>query len=205
VTAFDWWPMLIPRLQYGDLVRRIDRRLFADLAVADLTYQEVGATRDASLPADYGHVDRDVIVGAGRSAFDRAVDGLFGWDVHRGAGLAVNGGDARAAPGVVVVLRAGRGPLRLTIPCRVIYTVDDADHRGFAYGTLPGHPEQGEEAFLITMASTGEVRFRVRAFSRPASLLARWGGPLTRTIQEYATDRYVKAMRRIVRTSVGRR
>jgi uncharacterized protein (UPF0548 family) len=176
----------------------------ADLAAAELTYPEAGATRDARPPAGYGQVHRDVTIGAGRSAFARAVDGLFGWDMHRGAGLAVTGGDARAAPGVVVVLRAGRGPLRLTIPCRVVYTVDDADRRGFAYGTLPGHPERGEEAFLVTMAPTGEVRFRVRAFSRPASLPARLGGPLTRRIQEYATDRYVQAMRRIARHDTDR-
>jgi uncharacterized protein (UPF0548 family) len=173
-------------------------RLLAELSVADLTYPEVGATRDASLPADYGQVHRDIIVGAGQAAFDRAVDGLFDWDVHRGAGLAVNSRDTRVAPGVVVVLQACGGPTRLTIPCRVIYTIDDADRKGFAYGTLPGHPEQGEEAFLVTLGSTGEVRFQVRAFSRPASLLARLGGPLTRRIQEYATDRFVNSIMRIV-------
>lgn len=185
-------------------LRRNIPRPSSEPAPAALTYREVGATRDAHLPAGYGHVHRDVVVGAGRSAFARAVDGLFGWDVHRGAGLTVAGGGARAAPGVVVVLRAGAGPFRLTIPCRVVYTVDDADRRGFAYGTLPGHPERGEEAFLITMAPTGEVRFRVRAFSSPASLPARWGGPLTRAIQEHVTDRYVRAMRRIAQHDPGR-
>ncbi|GAA4470804.1 hypothetical protein GCM10023170_088220 [Phytohabitans houttuyneae] len=95
------------------------------------------------------------------------------------------------------MLRAGWGPLRLMIPCRVVYVVDEADRRGFAYGTLPGHPEQGEEAFLMTRASTGEVNLHIRAFSRPATLLARGGGKFTRTIQEYATDRYVKAIQRI--------
>jgi uncharacterized protein (UPF0548 family) len=78
-------------------VRRNDVRTFADLAVADLTYQEVGATRHDSMPAGYGYVHRDVVVGAGRNAFDRAVDGLFNWDVHRGAGLAVTPYDVRAA------------------------------------------------------------------------------------------------------------
>ena len=31
------------------------------------------------------------------------------------------------------------GPVRA--PCRVVYVVDEPDRRGFAYGTLPGHPE----------------------------------------------------------------
>jgi hypothetical protein len=38
--------MLVPRVGYGDLVWRNVMRLLADLAVADLTYQEVGATGD---------------------------------------------------------------------------------------------------------------------------------------------------------------
>src|SRR6185437_5201550 len=59
------------------------------------------------------------------------------------------------------------------------------------------HPEQGEEAFLVDLTDEGEVRLRIRAFSRPASLLARAGGPVTRLIQQYATDRYVRAIRRL--------
>jgi uncharacterized protein (UPF0548 family) len=96
-----------------------------------------------------------------------------------------------------VVLRAGWGPLRLTIPCRVVYTVDEVNCRGFAYGTLPGHPERGEEAFMVTVRDTGDVRFGIRAFSRPASLLARAGGPISRMTQAYVTDRYVSAIRRL--------
>jgi uncharacterized protein (UPF0548 family) len=70
-----------------------------------------------------------------------------------------------------------------------VYTVEEADRRGFAYGTLPGHPESGEEAFTVVLTGTGDVRIRIRAFSRPASLVARAGRPFTRLIQQYATDR----------------
>jgi uncharacterized protein (UPF0548 family) len=161
-----------------------------------LTYREVGATRAGPLPAGYHHVRREVAVGSGRAAFERAADALFSWRMHRDAGLTVTGTAEPPAPGTVVVLRAGLGPFQLAIPCRVIYTVDEADRRGFAYGTLPGHPERGEEAFMIVMAATGMVSVRIRAFSRPASLLARVGGPLTRMVQEHVTDRYVDAIRR---------
>jgi uncharacterized protein (UPF0548 family) len=163
------------------------------LAGADLTYAEVGATRDESLPGGYGHVVRDVLVGSGAAVFRRMADRLLGWDVHRAAGLAVTGSGDRAAPGVVVLLRLAG----LRIPCRVVYTIDETDRQGFAYGTLPGHPERGEEAFLVTLTEGGDVRFRIRAFSRPATLPARLGGPLTRLAQQYATDRYVKAACRI--------
>jgi uncharacterized protein (UPF0548 family) len=141
-------------------------------------------------------VHRDVVIGAGRTAFQRAADGLFGWHMHRTAGFAVASSGQRAMPGTVVILRAGPAVAGLTIPCRVVYVVEEADRRGFAYGTLPGHPEQGEEAFLVSIAGN-QVRFGIRAFSRPAWLLARAGGPFTRVIQQYATDRYVQAARRI--------
>jgi uncharacterized protein (UPF0548 family) len=184
-------------------MRRAVPKTLAELSVADLTYQEVGATRAESLPGGYGQVTRDVSLGSGPEVFERAVAALFDWSMHRQAGLAVLRCGGNAAPGVVVVLRAGRGPLRLTIPCRVVYTVDEADRRGFAYGTLPGHPEQGEEAFLIGRTGTGDVRIQIRAFSRPVSLLARAGGPLSRRVQEYATDRYVTALRGLAQGRVG--
>jgi uncharacterized protein (UPF0548 family) len=149
------------------------------------------------MPAGYRHVDRDVSIGSGRAAFERAVDGLLGGGMHRGAGLAVAASAERAAPGVLVVLRAGWAPLDLVIPCRVVYPVDTTDGQGFAYGTLPGHPERGEEAFTVRLMPDGEVRMRIRAFSRPASFLARAGGPLTRVVQDYVTNRYVHALRRI--------
>ncbi|GIF20880.1 uncharacterized protein (UPF0548 family) [Actinoplanes tereljensis] len=162
-----------------------------------LTYAEVGATRAESLPAGYGHVHRDVSLGTGLDVFERAVAALFDWRMHQEAGLTVVRSGGKAAPGIVVVLRAGLGPVHLTIPCRVVYTVDEPDRRGFAYGTLPGHPERGEEAFVVVKSDTGDVRIQIRAFSRPASLLARLGGPVSRMIQQYATDRYVSALRRL--------
>jgi uncharacterized protein (UPF0548 family) len=169
--------------------------ILAALASAELTYDQPGATQNPVLPDGYGHVYRDVSIGHGRTCFDKAVDGLVGWQMHRSAGLAVAASATRAATGVLVVLRAGWGPLSVVMPCRVVYTVDTADRRGFAYGTLPGHPEKGEEAFTVQLTEDGDVRVRIRAFSRPASALARVGGPVTRIVQEYATNRYVLSLR----------
>jgi uncharacterized protein (UPF0548 family) len=184
-------------LGYGDAMRRDRVETYRALIGAPLTYPEVGATRAEVLPAGYGHVQRDVSVGTGSEVFERAAAALSSWRMHQDAGLSVIYSGGSAASGVVVVLGAGWGPLRLRIPCRVVYTIDEADCRGFAYGTLPGHPESGEEAFMITAGDTGEVRIGIRAFSRPASLVARVGGPISRMAQQYVTDRYVSAIRRL--------
>jgi uncharacterized protein (UPF0548 family) len=169
------------------------------LAPADLTYPEHGATR-SELPPGYHHVQRDVSVGTGAVAFDRAAAGLLGWRMQRDAGLAVTASEPTAAPGVLVVVRVGWGRLSIMAPCRVVYRVDEADSQGFAYGTLPGHPERGEEAFIVQLRPDGDVRLVIRAFSRPASALARAGGPLTRKAQAVVTDRYVRALRRLAQT-----
>ncbi|MBG0564840.1 DUF1990 family protein [Actinoplanes aureus] len=165
-----------------------------------LTYPEVGATRDAPLPAGYRHVRRDVVIGEGAAVFERATAALMSWRMHRAAGLAVAPGSAaEAVPGAQVLLRLGWGPLSLKIPCRVVYCLEQPRLRGFAYGTLPGHPERGEEAFAVQLTASGQVRFRITAFSRPATLLARAGGPVGVLVQEIATNRYVSALRRLSR------
>jgi uncharacterized protein (UPF0548 family) len=91
-------------------------------------------------------------------------------------------------------MRFGLGPLALAIPCRIVYVVAEGDRVGFAYGTLPGHPESGEEAFVLHRTDDGGVDFTVTAFSRHASLLAKVGGPVTRLGQRLMTTRYLHAL-----------
>lgn len=171
-----------------------DGHRLAALASAELTYPERGATRE-QLPAGYSHVHRDEPIAAGRGAFDKAADALLSWRMHRAARMTVTPSNPAAVPEAVVVVRVGWGPARLTAPCRVVYRVEEPTLRGFAYGTLPGHPEQGEEAFLVQLTGDHTVRLIIRAFSRPASTLARLGGPLTRKAQNLVTDRYIAALR----------
>jgi uncharacterized protein (UPF0548 family) len=165
------------------------------LATAPLTYPESGATR-GPLPPGYHHLTRRRVLGHGAPAFEGAVTGLFGWEVHRRAGLSITASSPTAATGCVVWQGIGLGPLRIGAPCRVVYVVDEPDRRGFAYGTLPGHPECGEEAFLVGRDADGTVWGEVRAFSRPASPLTRLAGPAGRLVQRIAVRRYLGAMAR---------
>jgi uncharacterized protein (UPF0548 family) len=75
-----------------------------------------------------------------------------------------------------------------------VYAVDEPDRRGFGYGTLPGHPECGEEAFIIERHADDTVSFTIVAFSRPASRLAKAAGPAGRAIQRQTTTRYLRAL-----------
>jgi uncharacterized protein (UPF0548 family) len=96
--------------------------------------------------------------------------------------------------GAVVALVFGASRFGVVSPCRVVYVVEEPGKRGFAYGTLPGNPEQGEECFVVELKPDGSVVLRITAFSRPANPLSRLGGPLTRWVQDWMTDRYVAAL-----------
>ena len=87
----------------------------------------------------------------------------------------------------------GLGPVRA--PCRVVYVVDEPDRRGFAYGTLPGHPESGEELFAVRHDPADDAVYaEVVAFSRHATWWSRAAGPVTSLIQRIVTARYVEAV-----------
>ena len=74
--------------------------------------------------------------------------------------------------------------------------VDDDNARGFTYRTLPGHPERGQETFLVTRdPATDVVRLIITASSRHATWLARIGGPVARAEQDRLTRRYLAALR----------
>lgn len=91
-----------------------------------------------SLPAGYHHLRRRRVIGHSVADFEAAAGALMRWDLHRRSGLTVAADTDEAAKGVNVILGVGIGRLRTKAPCRVVYTVDDADRRGFAYGTLSG-------------------------------------------------------------------
>lgn len=163
----------------------------AQLARAPYTYNAVGATAGA-LPEGYHHVDHRRTV-RGRT-FEEAAQLLLTWQLHEHSGLSVAASTPRVEDGGVVVLGLGVGRVRLRIPCRVAYVVDEAGRQGFAYGTLTGHPEEGEELFLLERREDGGADLVVRAFSRPATLLARAGGPVSRRVQAWMTQRYLHAL-----------
>ena len=163
------------------------------LADAALTYREVGATA-GDLPTGYHHLTRRVLIGHGHRRFTEAGDAVRRWQVQVGAGLSVSASAPATTPGAVAVLGLGIGPVRFEAPCRVVYAVDEPRRRGFAYGTLPGHPETGEEAFVIEHHDDDAVSFTVTAFSRPATRLARIAGPLGRLAQRRITARYLRSV-----------
>lgn len=171
----------------------------ARLLGAPLTYDAVGTARSGTVPAGFRGARRTAVVGSGRADFERAAAAVLDWRAQRGIGLQVRATGPSSAPGTVVVLTAGLPRFGYDIPCRVVWGRTDGDERGFAYGTLPGHPESGEECFLVRLTPEGEVVYEIRVFFRLATPAARLAGPLALLLQRLATDRYVAAIHRAAR------
>ncbi|MGA4946471.1 DUF1990 family protein [Streptomyces cinereoruber] len=165
------------------------------------TYREVGATRTPeALPEGYHHLRYSTVVGHGRAAFAAAGTAVTAWRMHRRSGAGLTADADRAGPGVRVEVSAGVGRFRIAVPCAVIWTAYEEDRTGFAYGTLAGHPECGEESFLVTLEPDGAVRFTVTAFSRPAVWYTRLAGPLVPFLQRAYARRLARTLRRLVRS-----
>ncbi len=138
-----------------------------------------------------------VSLGRGASAFETASQALLQWGVKTRSGFDVHpdqGSDLRVRDGAAYHLLARVGPVSVREPVRVVAVVDTPTRRGFAYGTLAGHPVSGEEAFVVELAPGGEVRLVLRSLTRPAR--GAWGVafPALLVAQRWYRARYRRAL-----------
>ena len=149
-----------------------------------LSYDAVGCTRE-ELPAMPGwNVDRHrVRLGAGRDVFEAAKRAISRWEMFPPEVASICHPDRPPRQDLVVgvVYKVRLLPVWILFPAKVVWIVDEATRFGFAYGTLPDHPECGEERFVLQWnAADDSVWYDLLAVSRPAHWLARVGYPYTR-------------------------
>lgn len=169
------------------------------------TYAEAGATRDDVLPPGYHHLRHRTLIGHGRAVFEAAGAAVLDWRMHRAIPVRLTAPRDHAVPGIDVTVFLGVGRIGVSAPCRIVWTAEASAHAaqiGFGYGTLPGHPECGEESFSVRLADDGSVWFTVTAFSRPASRITRAAGPLVPVLQHLYARRCGHVLRRLARDAV---
>jgi uncharacterized protein (UPF0548 family) len=164
----------------------------------EVTYPEVGATRAATMPPAYRRDRYSVTLGHDETVFRLGRKAVQTWQAHLHTGATLEPPMPDIAVGTDIIVAWRIGPLSVVAPCRIVYVIDDEEAYGFAYGTLPGHPEQGEEAFRVVRGPGGAVAFEVVAFSRPADPLARLGSPIARFIQLRISRGYLEGVRSFV-------
>ncbi|MEU3015342.1 DUF1990 family protein [Nocardia asteroides] len=159
-----------------------------------LTYPEVGATR-SSFPLGYHHFRYRRPIGHGRALLDRAEAHILTFGIQKGSGIFQRANSGTAVAGTELTVRLRFGPLGFTAPCRVVYVLNEPDRRGFAYGTLPGHPLVGEELFAVEYDPADDSVYGViTAFSQPGAWYVRLGGPVVRLIQRWFARRYLETL-----------
>jgi uncharacterized protein (UPF0548 family) len=169
----------------------------ADQARRELSYPEAGSSRDQP-PAGYALDHNFVQLGEGRETFERARAAIRGWVMFPRPWTEIHPAGAPIEAGTVVAVLVHLFGLWWLNACRIVYGIDEPRRFGFAYGTLPGHAEKGEERFSVEWREDGTVWYDLLAFSRPRLWLARLGSPVTRRVQRRFARESKAAMQRAV-------
>jgi uncharacterized protein (UPF0548 family) len=152
------------------------------------SYPDIGATRGAP-PAGYVVDHNRVQVGRGEAAFRAARECLLRWDMFRLGWVELCPSGKEVREGAVVGALARVWGAWWLNPCRVVYLEDGPRRVRFAYGTLAGHAESGEERFTAEWLDDDTVWYDLYAFSRAGTWLTRLGYPLARRLQrKFARD-----------------
>jgi uncharacterized protein (UPF0548 family) len=153
-------------------------------ASASLTYRPEGGTRVSDPVPGYDNDYQRVVVGQGQADFDKAKAALQTWKHFPAAWTAILPEKTPVAEGRVLSMFFRLFGFWWINSCRIVYVVDEPRRYAFAYGTLPGHIESGEEVFCVEMDDAGKVWYVLRAFSRPKVWYVRLGYPFARLLQE---------------------
>lgn len=168
----------------------------------EFTYADIGAT--ANTPPVGFVVDHTRIeLGKGEVAFESARATFQQWQ-HFDLGWVEawpTNTPIRAGETVAVLVRAFG--LWWLNAARIVYVVDETTESmsrfGFAYGTLPGHVEAGEERFLVEWNHENDrVSYDILAFSRPRHILTRLAKWQVRRMQKRFGRDSAAAMQRAV-------
>lgn len=195
------------------------RAFLARQAGEPFSYPSVGATRpgpvEPSAPPGFDLDHNRTFLGDGPGIFEAACEALARWEMFPAAwarieaGLEPSGGPVpNVAPpplreGTVVAMVARALGVWWLSACRIVYTLDERFESGpvrrrygFAYGTLPGHVERGEERFSVELLEDGTAWYDLLAFSTPRYWMVRLGYPVARRLQRRFVLDSLAAMRR---------
>ena len=170
----------------------------ARIAPGELNYPGIGATSEGRSPEGFDRNQTHAHLGEGLETYRRVADGILTWQIQRRSGLRVRTETEAVEPGARIVSGFGVGPFRINAPCEVVWVRRPVpggapQSAGFGYGTLPGHPERGEEAFEVSIDAAGAVTFSITAFSRHANWFYAAGGAVAKAAQRFITSRYLRS------------
>jgi len=166
------------------------RQFLDEQRALPFSYEEIGHTKYGARTHRGFDVDHNrQLLGHGKETYVRAHAAIRGWKMFPAPWTAIEPKLSIHPDHTVAVLVHALGLWWLNA-ARIVYVIDDEPRRyGFAYGTLPGHAERGEERFSVEWLADDSVWYDLYAFSRPRLLAARVAAPVTRALQRrFARD-----------------
>lgn len=186
--------MIVRRLVHGTLTPNEAEQLLATARNASFTYDHVGSTLDPAPWPDRNVQARSKRLGSGRDVFDIATARLKAWAPQRHLGVLVLPERAAVKPGATVLVVLRLALVAIVVPDRVVAVIDEPDRYGWAYGSLPGHAETGEEGFMVAIGGDGAVTATVTLDAEPAPGVAALGAPVIKAFRSLAVQRYLQAL-----------
>ena len=164
------------------------------------SYSPAGITRNP--PQSGYNVDHNrVQLGSGLLCFTGAVTAVQKWKMFDLDWVRMFWDDTPIEPGSTVAVVVSHLGFWSMNACRIAYVVEESGERhryGFAYGTLPGHAERGEESFTVEWNKQDEtVWYDLLAVSKPGTL-ATLGYAYARRLQKRFARESMEAMKRAV-------
>jgi uncharacterized protein (UPF0548 family) len=165
------------------------------------SYAEVGASRqDSESIASYNIDHNQIVIGNNEDDFERAKQAVREWKMFDFPWVDLCWPEITIEEDRTVAILIQHLGFYSLNAARIVYTIDESDWFGFAYGTLEDHGESGEERFSVRLdRESGDVIYGLSAFSRPNHLLAHLAYPLTRMLQKSFAEDSKQAMLRAVR------
>jgi uncharacterized protein (UPF0548 family) len=169
----------------------------AEQSRLELSYDSAGMTRDG--PTTRFTLDHNRLeLGSTNATWTHAKRALSSWSMFDLGWVELHTPDAPIATGTTVAILVRAFSLWWLNAARIVYSIDERDRFGFAYGTLPNHVECGEERFLVERRPDGSVAYDLLALSRPRHPFAKIAYPQTRRLQKRFARDSMLAMQRTV-------
>ena len=158
------------------------------------TYEDQGATRTGLPPQGYDYDINRICLGQGQQVYEAAVISLRDWRMFPPSWTVVFPDKVPLIEGKDVVVLFRLFGMWWFNGCRIVYPIHEKNRFGFAYGTLEGHVERGEEQFLVYRDDQDQVWYQITAFSKPGVWLTKLGYPVARRLQRRFVQQSMQCM-----------
>ena len=163
------------------------------------SYTELKGTQSEKVKG-YDNDLNSIHIGQGEEVWQKAKTALKNWQQFPPPWTKIYDDQTPLAAGNVVAVLFQLFGIWWINPARIVYTIDEANRFGFAYGTLYGHVESGEECFWIDRDEEENIYYHIKAFSKPAFWGAKLAYPIARRYQRKFVQESMARMELLTKT-----